>query len=111
MLSYELIHRPTEGVVGLLRTRIREKAITEWMKNNSLESVGLIQGQLSSIIAAMDIAEKAADVKVAEVGGVCPAHVVLIAVMGSAASVAAALDAVKAHTDEKYNGKCIPGLF
>lgn len=95
MLSYELIHRPSEGVIEFLRAKIHQKRITEWMADTSLESVGLLQGQLASILVAMDIAEKAADVRVAEVSGVCPAHIILIAVMGSSASVMTAMDAVK----------------
>lgn len=100
MLTYERLHRPSDGVIELLKSKIHQKGITQWIADHSVESVGLIQGQLAQIIVAMDVAEKAAEVKVAEVTGICPAHVVLIAVIGSAASVAAAMDAVKEYMEQ-----------
>lgn len=82
--------------MNLLKTD-HDRAVKDWIQKDTLESVGLIQGQLSSIIVSMDIAEKAADVKVAEVSGVCPSRIVLVAVMGSAAAVETAMDAVKQY--------------
>ncbi|HID26230.1 MAG TPA: cytidylate kinase, partial [Methanosarcinales archaeon] len=64
-------------------------SLGERAKSNHFESykiipdaVGLVQGQVSAILAASDIAEKAAAVQVAEIKGMCPTHMTLIALYG-----------------------------
>jgi len=79
----------------LLKNRVHDKGIKDLLTDGNIEAVGLIQGPLGSIIAAMDVAEKTADVEVAEINGTCPQHIVLIAVMGDTASVNASMEAVR----------------
>ncbi|MCR6544905.1 BMC domain-containing protein [Dehalobacterium formicoaceticum] len=57
-------------------------------------AVGLVQGALVDMITAADVAEKAAQVEVEEIRGICPQHVTLIAIFGTIADVDAALKAV-----------------
>ena len=57
-------------------------------------AVGLVQGALADMITAADVAEKAAQVEVEEIRGVCPQHVTLIGIFGEIADVDAALKAV-----------------
>ncbi len=95
MLSFTIINRPSKSVMTLLKNRIHDKGIKDWLADGKIEAVGLIQGPLGSIIAAMDVAEKTADVEVAEINGTCPQHIVLIAIMGDTASVNASMEAVK----------------
>lgn len=95
MLSVEVIHRPSEGVIKLLYNRIHDKEGKGWLEEGRVESVGLVQGPLSAILAAMDVAEKAADVKAVEVSGVCPQHIVLIALLGSTTSVITSVETIK----------------
>jgi microcompartment protein CcmL/EutN len=59
--------------------------------------VGLVQGQLAEMLMAADIAEKAAQVAVEEVRGICPQHITMIAVFGDIAAVEAALKAIQQH--------------
>jgi len=95
MLSFTIINRPSKSVMTLLKNRIHDKGIKDWLTDGKIEAVGLIQGALGSIIAAMDVAEKTSDVEVAEINGTCPQHIVLIAIMGDTASVNASMEAVK----------------
>jgi len=95
MLSFTIINRPSKSVMTLLKNRIHDKGIKDWLADGKIEAVGLIQGPLGSIIAAMDVAEKTSDVEVAEINGTCPQHIVLIAIMGDTASVNASMEAVK----------------
>lgn len=59
-----------------------------------MNALGLVQGQLADIYTAGDIAEKAANVWIAEVTGMCPQHMSMICVFGDVAEVAEALKAV-----------------
>lgn len=95
MLSFTIINRPSKSVMTLLKNRIHDKGVKDWLTDGKIEAVGLIQGPLGSIIAAMDVAEKTSDVEVAEINGTCPQHIVLIAIMGDTASVNASMEAVK----------------
>ena len=95
MLTYQMIQHPSKGVLRLLKSRVQGKECKEWIEAQKIDAVGLIQGQLASIIVAMDIAEKAANIRAAEVHGVCPQHITLIAVMGSTSAVSTAMAAVK----------------
>jgi len=64
-------------------------------------AVGLVQGALADMLYAADVAEKAAQVDVEEIRGICPQHVTLIAIFGAIADVDAALKAVTAYFDQE----------
>jgi microcompartment protein CcmL/EutN len=57
--------------------------------------VGLVQGKVLDMIAAADVAEKAADVRVFDLKGICPQHVTMIGIFGDIADVEASIDAIE----------------
>lgn len=98
-LSLRIIKRPSKGFWSILeQRRVKSKTFEEYV--NVPDAVGLIQGQVASILAASDIAEKSASVQVAEIKGVCPTHMTLIALYGDTSAVEAALFAVEEQVDE-----------
>lgn len=95
-MRLQFIKAPSPGVMAMLARRAanREKVISV-----SPGAVGLVQGPLADMIAAADVAEKAADVWVEEIRGICPQHFTMIAIFGEIADVGAALEAVKKQFD------------
>ncbi len=90
-MEYRIIKSPSAGTLKILNSRRRStriKALTE------CDAIGLIQGKLLDMLAAADLAEKAADVQVEEIRGVCPQQFSLIAIFGDTASVEAAVQDV-----------------
>lgn len=93
-VSLRLVKRPSKGFWAILENRrVAGGYFAEY--KNPPDAVGLIQGTVAAILAASDIAEKAAAVQVAEIRGVCPTHMTLIAVYGDTSAVEAALQAVQ----------------
>jgi ethanolamine utilization microcompartment shell protein EutS len=92
-LNIRLVKRPSKGFWGILEHRRVESDHFDKLTTPP-DAVGLIQGPVASILAAADIAEKAAAVQVAEIRGVCPTHMTVIAVYGDTSAVEAALGAV-----------------
>ena len=64
-------------------------------------AVGLVQGKLVDMIAAADVAEKAADVRVFDLRGLCPQHITMIGIFGDIADVKASIAAIEASEDLK----------
>jgi ethanolamine utilization microcompartment shell protein EutS len=95
-LQLYLVKRPSTGFWAILENR-RVKLDTFPEAFSAPDAVGLMQGPAAAILAASDIAEKAASVRVAEIKGVCPSHITVIALYGDTSAVAAALSAVR-HT-------------
>ena len=94
MLTMQTINTPSEGTIRILLRKINDHGIKEKLQNGLVNSVGLIQGQLAEIITAGDIAEKASNVEIAEITGICPQHTTMIGVFGDTAAVSEALQAV-----------------
>ena len=92
-VTIRLVKRPSKGFWAILEGRRVANQYFEKYKQPT-DAVGLIQGPVSAILAASDIAEKAAAVQVAEIRGVCPTHMTLIAVYGDTSAVEAALQSV-----------------
>ena len=98
-LKLHLVKRPSAGFWAILESRrVRLPNISEPFPLP--DAVGLMQGPAASILAASDIAEKAAAVKVAEIKGVCPSHITVIAIYGDTSAVAAALSAIQNNFQE-----------
>jgi len=51
------------------------------------------------MIAAADVAEKAADVRVFDLKGICPQHITMIGIFGDIAEVKASIAAVEQAED------------
>lgn len=90
-LKIQFIKSPSAGTMGILARRRTGNPGMIPVPG----AVGLVQGALADMIAAADVAEKAAQVDVEEIRGICPQHVTLIAIFGDIADVDAALKAVK----------------
>ena len=102
MMDIQIIKSPSDGVVDMLQRRSISKSFFE---NRLWDTVGLVQGKLSEMLVAADIAEKAANVRVEEIRGVCPQHFTMIAVFGDTASVNEALNSISNILGERRNKK------
>ena len=97
-MDIQIIKSPSGGVVEMLKRRSPEK---DFFKDRAWDAVGLVQGKLSEMLVAADIAEKKANVKVEEIMGICPQHFTMIAVFGDTASVNEALDSISQAFGER----------
>jgi len=94
-LSTQIISHPSPGVFEFLRQRVGtagKKVFAE--AEVPFTAVGLVQGKVLDMIAAADVAEKAANVRVFDLKGICPQHVTMIGIFGDIADVEASIDAI-----------------
>ena len=54
----------------------------------------MVQGKVVDMIAAADVAEKAGDVQVFDLKGICPQHITMIGIFGDIADVEASIEAI-----------------
>lgn len=94
-MDIRIIKSPTNGTIEMLNRR--RSLIQPNQESKQYDSIGLVQGKLIDIVVAADIAEKAANVEVEEIRGVCPQHFVLLALYGDTASVESAVKAIQDH--------------
>ena len=92
-LNIQFISHPSPGVIQILAARMGAAAKGELADINA-DAVGLVQGKLVDMIAAADVAEKTAAVRVFDLKGNCPQHLTMIGIFGDVAAVKASLDAV-----------------
>jgi ethanolamine utilization microcompartment shell protein EutS len=100
-LKLHVIKRPSPGFWAIMENR-RVKAANIPEVFPVPDAIGLMQGPAAAILAAADLAEKAAAVQVAEIKGVCPSHITVIAVYGDTSAVLAALSAVREALQETF---------
>ena len=77
--STQIISHPSPGVFEFLRQRVGavgKKIFAE--AEIPFAAVGLVQGKVVDMIAAADVAEKAGNVRVFDLKGICPQHVTMI---------------------------------
>jgi ethanolamine utilization microcompartment shell protein EutL len=92
-MDFRIIKSPTAGTIEMLnRRRSLAKPQSE---QRDYDTIGLVQGKLIDMVVAADVAEKAANVDIEEIRGICPQHFTLIAIFGDTASVEAAIEAIK----------------
>lgn len=94
--SVHLISHPSPGVFEFIRQRVGaagKKVISE--AEVSFTAVGLVQGKVVDMVAAMDVAEKAANVRVFDLRGLCPQHITMIGILGDIADVKASIQAIE----------------
>lgn len=93
-VNTQFITHPGKGVIEILLNRLgpSHKKTVELL---DFSAVGLIQGRLTDMVAASDVAEKAAEVSVFDLKGTCPQHVTMIGIFGDIAAVRTALDAIE----------------
>jgi len=95
-LSTRIISHPSPGVFEFLRQRVGavgKKVFAE--AEIPFTAVGLIQGKLIDMIAAADVAEKAGDVRVFDLRGLCPQHITMIGIFGDISDVKASIEAIE----------------
>ena len=93
-MKIELIISPAIGVREILNRR--GSGVIDYVAANP-GAIGLIEGNLANILKAADIAEKSAAVNVEEIRGLCPQHVVMIAISGDVAAVKHALNQIQSQ--------------
>ena len=94
--STQIISQPSPGVFELLRQRVGavgKKIFAE--AEVPFTAVGLVQGKVVDMIAAADVAEKAGDVRVFDLKGICPQHITMIGIFGDIADVEASIAAIE----------------
>jgi hypothetical protein len=94
--SIQIISHPSPGVFEFIRQRVGavgKKILSE--AEVPYSAIGLIQGKVVDMIAAADVAEKAASVRVFDLKGICPQHITMIGIFGDIADVKASLKAIE----------------
>ena len=101
--NVRLISQPSPGVLEFLRQRLGTHAKKVFAEAEiPFSAVGLVQGRVVDMIAAADVAEKAANVRVFDLRGLCPQHFTMIGIFGNVADVKVSLAAIEA--DENLKG-------
>jgi len=97
-MDIRIIKSPTNGTIEMLN---RRKSLTQTNEESKqYDTIGLVQGKLIDMVAAADLAEKAANVEVEEIRGVCPQHFALLALYGDTTSVEAAIKVIQDYLQE-----------
>ncbi len=94
--NMHIISHPSPGVFEFLRQRVGtvgKKVFAE--AEVPFTAVGLVQGRVVDMIAAADVAEKAASVRVFDLKGICPQHITMIGIFGDIADVKASMAAIE----------------
>jgi ethanolamine utilization microcompartment shell protein EutS len=92
LMDFQIIKKPSSSVIRMLESR---SYVKDLFKQKAFDTIGLVQGKLSEMFVAADIAEKASGVEVLEIKGICPQHFSMIAIFGDTAAVEEALDRIK----------------
>lgn len=94
--NIQLISHPTPGVFEFLRQRVGT-AGKQILSQTEIPftAVGLVQGKVVDMVAAMDVAEKAANVRAFDLRGLCPQHITLIGIFGDIADVKTSIKAIE----------------
>jgi ethanolamine utilization microcompartment shell protein EutS len=96
-MKVHLINGISQGTLSIIARKIGDKKIVERIHQNEFTAVGLCQGDIVRMLVASDIAEKTSDVVVTEVSGVCPQHIICLAILGDVTSVEASLAAIESR--------------
>lgn len=96
-MKIELINGVSQGTLGIISRKIGDKKVIERILENEFTAVGLCQGDVVSVLVASDIAEKTSDVVVTEISGVCPQHIICLAILGDVTSVETSLAAIESR--------------
>jgi ethanolamine utilization microcompartment shell protein EutS len=91
-ISARLVVKPAKALLEVLKSRLRPKSASDF---NEVGALLLIQGAVVDVLAAIDVATKASNVKAAEVVGNCPQQLNTVVFWGSVSDVKQALSALK----------------
>ena len=94
--STQIISHPSPGVFEFLSQRVGTVGKKVFADGEvPFTAVGLVQGKVVDMIAAADVAEKAANVRVFDLKGICPQHITMIGIFGDIAEVKASVAAIE----------------
>lgn len=99
-MTCHLVVRPTEACRRIIERRLATKR-DEALEGALWGAVLLVQGPVAEILAAVDVATKAAPVVAGEVVGNCPQQINTVAFIGAVSDVKLALAALKEWGDVK----------
>ena len=85
----------SEGTKQIIIRRARMEGLEMLFRDNS--ALAVINGNVSDLIYASDLAQKASDVEVFEISGNCPQHMTCLAILGTAAAVDEAVDRINSQ--------------
>lgn len=80
------------GTIDIIKRRARMDNLDLLFEANS--AIALLNGNVTELIYASDVAQKAAPVQVFEINGNCPQHFTCLCVLGDPASVDEAVKAI-----------------
>ena len=104
MINIQFVKSPTKTFLEIMEQRLTRGSRNAFKTEEAylnLGAVGLIHGNIVEVLAAVDIAMKAARVFIFELTGTCQQHFNTIAVLGDVSSVDVALQAVETHFKSK----------
>lgn len=85
----------SEGTKQIIMRRARMEGLDILFREHS--ALALINGNVSDLIYASDLAQKASDVEVFEISGNCPQHMTCLAILGSASAVDEAVERINSE--------------
>ncbi len=91
-LNIRVIKSPSKATLDIIRRRLGSR---EQEDLTYVDALGLVQGKIIDMVCATDIAEKSAGVKVSDIHGSCPQHMVMIAIWGDTSSVESAISDIR----------------
>ena len=110
-MDIRIIKSPSAGTVDIL---LRRKGSDRNTLPPCTDAIGLVQGKMIDMVAALndmvwaaDIAEKAVGVTVEDIRGSCPQNMILLAIFGDTASVESALAQIRQEVQGGTRYTCL----
>lgn len=91
-VTIRIMKTVSPGTKQIIKRRARMEGLDVLFEEN--EALALLNGNVTDLIYASDVAQKAAAVQVFEISGNCPQHLTCLAVLGDPAAVDEAVKAI-----------------
>lgn len=91
-VTIRIMKTVSPGTKQIIKRRARMEGLDVLFQEN--EALALLNGNVTDLIYASDVAQKAAAVQVFEISGNCPQHLTCLAVLGDPAAVDEAVKAI-----------------
>lgn len=91
-VTIRIMKTVSPGTKEIIKRRARMEGLDVLFQEN--EALALLNGNVTELIYASDVAQKAAAVQVFEISGNCPQHLTCLAVLGDPAAVDEAVKAI-----------------
>lgn len=102
-LKIHVMKTVSEGTKKIIMRRARMEELEELFR--IYPALALCNGNVSDLIYASDLAQKASEVEVFEINGNCPQHLTCLAILGSAAAVDEAVDRIRSEFGEQRENR------